>query len=116
VHVFDLKRVENDVCHSTTHYALAYEDVLIRSATLIGSLSAEDDCLVETRLALLLDTGRLFFLSLAVDGDGNLEEHGESYIETGQGYQFPTAGIRRYSDSAPASKGATSSTFGGVLM
>ena len=117
VHVFDLKRAANDVCNATTHYALAYEDVLIRSATLIGSLPVDDSSVVETKLALLLDTGRLYFISLVIDEEGNLEDHGESYIEIGQGIQFPTAGIRRYAGGEPVSKGSTASTFGeGVIL
>ena len=84
VHVFDLKRTENNSCNATTHYALAYEDVLIRSATLIGSLSVDDGA-IETKLALLLDTGKLYFISLTIDDEGNLEDHGESYIEIGAG-------------------------------
>ena len=96
VHVFDLKRTENNSCNATTHYALAYEDVLIRSATLIGSLSVDDGSAIETKLALLLDTGRLYFISLTIDEEGNLEDHGESYIEIGAGVSFPTAGIRKY--------------------
>ena len=117
VHVFDLKRAVNDICNATTHYALAYEDVLIRSATLVGCLPVDDSSVVETKLALLLDTGRLYFISLVIDEEGNLEDHGESYIEIGQGVQFPTAGIRRYTGGEPASKGSASFTFGeGVYL
>jgi hypothetical protein len=63
-------------------------------------------------LALLLDTGRLYFISLTIDEEGNLEDHGESYIEIGAGVTFPSAGIRRYSGGEPAPKGATATTFG----
>ena len=117
VHVFDLKRAENSSCNATTHYALAYEDVLIRSATLIGSLSLDDTTVVETKLALLLDTGRLYFISLTIDEEGNLEDHGESYIEIGAGISFPSAGIRRYAGGDPVPKGSTATTFGeGVFL
>ncbi|KAL9190922.1 hypothetical protein ACHAXT_000628 [Thalassiosira profunda] len=116
VHVFDLKRTETDnSCSATTHYALAYEDVLIRSATLIGPLCV-DDHVIETRLALILDTGRLYFLNLTVDEEGNLEDHGESYIEVGSGVSFPTGGIRRYNGSDPIHSGATSTSFGDGLF
>lgn len=117
VHVFDLKRAENNSCNATTHYALAYEDVLIRSATLIGSLSVDDGSVIETKLALLLDTGRLYFISLTIDEEGNLEDHGESYIEIGAGCSFPSAGIRRYCGGDPVPKGSTATTFGeGVCL
>jgi len=117
VHVFDLKRTENNSCNATTHYALAYEDVLIRSATLIGSLSVDDGSAIETKLALLLDTGRLYFISLTIDEEGNLEDHGESYIEIGAGITFPSAGIRRYCGGDPVPKGSTATTFGeGVFL
>ena len=117
VHVFDLKRTENNSCNATTHYALAYEDVLIRSAALVGSLSVDDGSAIETKLALLLDTGRLFFISLTIDEEGNLEDHGESYIEIGAGVSFPSAGIRRYYGGDPVPKGSTATTFGeGVVL
>mmetsp|Transcript_5230 Transcript_5230/g.11836 ORF Transcript_5230/g.11836 Transcript_5230/m.11836 type:complete len:3618 (-) Transcript_5230:38-10891(-) len=117
VHVFDLKRSENNSCNATTHYALAYEDVLIRSATLIGSLAVDDGSVIETKLALLLDTGRLYFISLTIDEEGNLEDHGESYIEIGAGVSFPSAGIRRYCGGDPVPKGSTATTFGeGVFL
>lgn len=113
VHVFDLKRTEKDnSCNATTHYALAYEDVFIRSATLIGSLSVDDCSIIETKLALLLDTGRLYFINLTIDEEGNLEDHGESYIEIGSGVSWPSGGIRRYSGSEPIHGGATSTSFG----
>ena len=63
VHVFGLKRTKNNSCTATTHYALAYDDVLIRSATFIGGLLVEDGSVIETRLAILLETGRLFHQS-----------------------------------------------------
>jgi E3 ubiquitin-protein ligase UBR4 len=117
VHVFDLKRAEKSTCNATTHYALAYEDVLIRSATLVGSLMVDDGSVIDTKLALLLDTGRLYFISLTIDEEGNLEDHGESYIEIGAGLSFPSAGIRRYSGGEPGVKGATATTFGeGVYL
>lgn len=117
VHVFDLKRAENKSCNATTHYALAYEDILIRSASLIGSLMVDDGFVIYTKLALLLDTGRLYFISLRIDEEGNLEDHGESYIEIGAGLSFPSAGIRRYSGGEPGVKGATATTFGeGVYL
>jgi len=117
VHVFDLKRAENNTCNATTHYALAYEDVLIRSATLVGSLMVDDGSVIDTKLALLLDTGRLYFISLTIDEEGNLEDHGESYIEIGAGLSFPSAGIRRYSGGEPGVLGATATTFGeGVYL
>lgn len=117
VHVFDLKRAENNSCNASTHYALAYEDVLIRSATLVGSLMVDDGSVIDTKLALLLDTGRLYFISLTIDEEGNLEEYGESYIEIGTGLSFPSAGIRRYSGGEPGVKGATATTFGeGVYL
>jgi len=118
VHVFDLKREKDNSCDATTHYALAYEDVLIRSATLldrlprIGSGVEYDDPIIETKLALLLDTGRLYFIDLVVDEDGNLEDQGENYIEIGAGVSFPTAGIRRYQGVEPAAKSSTSTTLG----
>ncbi|KAL7543894.1 hypothetical protein ACHAXR_013387, partial [Thalassiosira sp. AJA248-18] len=117
VHMFDLKRTEDNSCNATTHYALAYEDVLIRSATLIGSLAVDDCSAIETKLALLLDTGRLYFISLTIDEDGNLEDHGESYIEIGAGISFPSSGIRRYCGGDPVPKGTTATTFGeGVYL
>lgn len=112
VHVFDLKKTDIGVCNATTHYALAYEDVLIRSATLVGALPVDDGSFVETKLALLLDTGRIYFITIAIDEEGNLEDHGESYIEVGQGVQFPTSGMRRYVGGEPVSSGSTSSTLG----
>jgi len=118
VHIFDLKREKNNSCDATTHYALAYEDVLIRSAALldrlprVGSGADYDDPIIETKLALLLDTGRLYFIDLIVDEDGNLEDQGENYIEIGAGVSFPTAGIRRYQGAEPAAKGSTSTTLG----
>ncbi len=111
VHVFDLKRTKNNACTATTHYALAYEDVLIRSATFIGGLLV-DNGTIETRLAILLDTGRLHFISLTIDEDGNLEDQGESYIEIGDGVSFPTGGIRRHCSGTVSPQGATASTFG----
>ena len=123
VHVFDLKRLEKDyvTCHATTHYALAYEDVLIRSAALLGPLPLDDDCpsssAVETKLSLLLDTGRIYFIVLSVDDEGNMEDHGESYIEIGSGVSFPTEGIRRYHGGDPQPSGSTATTFGeGVFI
>lgn len=121
VHVFDLKRTEtangggassgvDDICNATTHYALAYEDVLIRSATLLGTSS--DSSITETKLAILLDTGRLYFIALAVDEDGNLEDHGESYIEIGSGLSFPSGGVRRYLGGNPLPEGSKATTFG----
>ena len=112
VHVFDLKRTKNNACTATTHYALAYEDVLIRSATFIGDLLVDNGSTSETRLAILLDTGRLHFISLTIDEEGNLEDQGESYIEIGDGVSFPTGGIRRYCSGTVSPKGATASTFG----
>ena len=117
VHMFDLKRTEGTSCNATTHYALAYEEVLIRSATLIGTLAVDDCSAIETKLALLLDTGRLYFISLTIDEDGNLEDHGESYIEIGAGVSFPSAGIRRYCGGDPVPKGSSATTFGeGVYL
>ena len=115
VHVFDLKREKNCSCDATTHYALAYEDVLIRSAALLERLPRVtdfDDPIIETKLALLLDTGRLYFIDLIVDEYGNLEDQGENYIEIGAGVSFPTAGIRRYQGVEPAAKCSTSTTLG----
>ena len=63
-------------------------------------------------MVLLLDTGRLYFVSLTIDEEGNLEDHGESYIEIGAGVSFPSAGIRRYSGGEPIPKDATATTFG----
>lgn len=112
VHVFDLKRTRNNLCTATTHYALAYDDVLIRSATFIGGLLVDDGSFIETRLALLLDTGKLHFIGLAIDEEGNLEDQGESYIEIGDGVSFPIGGIRRYCSGAGSPSGATATTFG----
>ena len=71
----------------------------------------DDGSIIETKLALLLDTGRLYFISLTIDEEGNLEDHGESYIEIGAGVSFPSAGIRRHGGE-PAPEGATATTFG----
>lgn len=122
VHVFDLKRIENSCCKATTHYALAYEDVLIRSAAMTGCLSRgegddETFCGIRAKLALLLDTGRMHFIELAVDEDGDLEDQGENYIECGAGASFPSAGIRRYNGGSPMTRGSTTSTLGeGVFL
>lgn len=112
IHVFDLKRTKNNACIATTHYALAYEDVLIRSAAFIGGLLVDDGSVIDTRLAILLDSGRLHFISLTIDEEGNLEDQGESYIEIGDGVSFPTGGIRRYCSGTVSPKGATSTSFG----
>jgi len=112
VHVFDLKRAKNNSCNATMHYALACEDVLIRSATFIDGLLVNDGSDTETRLAILLDTGRLHFISLTIDEEGNLEDQGESYIEIGDGVSFPSAGIRRYCSGDVSPKGATATSFG----
>ncbi|KAL7555193.1 hypothetical protein ACHAWF_018842 [Thalassiosira exigua] len=37
----------------------------------------------------------MYFISLTIDEEGNLEDHGESYIEIGSGISFPSTGLRR---------------------
>ena len=75
VHVFDLATTGNDdTCKATAHYALAYEDVLIRSAVLTSNLSGTRE--MHKKLCLLLDSGRLHFIDLYVDNDGNFEDEG----------------------------------------
>ena len=118
IHVFDLNREKDNSCDAITHYALAYEDVLIRSAAMldrlprVGSSVYHDDPIIETKLALLLDTGRLYFINLVIDEDSHLEDQGENYIEVGAGVSFPTVGIRKYQGADPMSKGSTSTTLG----
>jgi hypothetical protein len=93
IHVFDLKKTENDTCKATAHFVLAYEDVLIRSAT-FTSITLSDSG-IQTKLAILLDTGRLHFIQMSVDKNGHLEEQGETYIEIGSGASFSSAGKSR---------------------
>ena len=119
IHVFDLKRVENNSCKATTHYALAYEDVLIRSSCSLATkaMEAGNNSGVRAKLALLLDTGRMHFIDLTVDEDGILEDQGESYIECGAGASFPSAGIRRHCGGDPVAAGSTATTFGeGIIL
>jgi hypothetical protein len=78
----------------------------------LGSLSVDNGPVIETKVALLLDTGRLYFISLIIDEEGNLGDDGENYIEIGAGASFPSAGIRRYSGGEPNPKGSTATTFG----
>ena len=127
VKVFDMRRStstgaasENEfTCRSSTCYTLAYEDVLIRSGTLIGNVDKDTsgesnnwEASSTVRMALMFDSGRLHFSDMAVDSNGDLEDQGESYIECGDGAPFPTAGIRRYGSATPGSPGSTSTSFG----
>jgi len=122
VHVFDLKRAESNSCKATTHFALAYDDVLIRSAVMIGSLARDTNTEgkvngTRTKLAILLDNGRLHFIDLRIDEEGDLEDQGENFIECGAGLSFPSAGICRYGGCSPMGKGSTISSLGeGVLL
>jgi hypothetical protein len=78
VHVFDLATTStDDSCKATAHFALAYEDVLIRSAVLTSNLSPAYSKEVFKKLVLLLDSGRLHFIELFVNSDGSLEEEGK---------------------------------------
>ena len=139
IHVFDLKTTNSDdSCKATSHFALAYEDVLIRSAVLTQDLSVPHSNDLHKKLVILLDSGRIHFIDLYVDCDGTLEEEGkfgviigyavesifftqmlltcaitgETYIEIGSGTSFPSAGIRRYYGGEPSSAGSTSTTLG----
>ena len=77
IHVFDLKATHNDdSCRATSHFVLAYEDVLIRSAVLTQDFSTSHSNEVHKKLVILLDSGRLYFIDLHVDSDGVLEEEG----------------------------------------
>lgn len=78
VHVFDLATTStDDSCKATAHFALAYEDVLIRSAVLTSNLSPSHSNEVLKKLVLLLDSGRVHFIELYVNSDGILEEEGK---------------------------------------
>lgn len=82
IHTFDLATTNSeDTCKATAHFALAYEDVLIRSAVLTSNLS-HDSHTVHRKLVILLDSGRIHFVDLFVDSDGALEEEGESATVT----------------------------------
>ena len=79
IHLFDLANVNNeDSCSATAHFALAYEDILIRSAALTSDLSPSESKEVLKKLVLLLDNGRIHFLELYVNEDGSLGEEGKS--------------------------------------
>jgi hypothetical protein len=76
--MFDLATTStDDSCKATAHFALAYEDVLIRSAVLTSNLSPSHSNEVLKKLVLLLDSGRVHFIELYVNSDGILEEEGK---------------------------------------
>ena len=80
VHLFDLSTTLNDnSCKASAHFALAYEDILIRSAVLTPDLSPVESKEVLKKLALLLDNGRIHFIELYVNEDGSLGEEGKCY-------------------------------------
>lgn len=77
VHLFDLSTATNEDCKATAHFALAYEDILIRSAVLTADLTPADSKEVLKKLVLLLDNGRIHFIELYVNEDGSLGEEGK---------------------------------------
>jgi len=121
IKAFDIRKASpargslKDFClTSCTCYSLAYEDVLVRAAVLVDPFAEDDlNAMKSVQLVLLLDNGRLHSTMIGVDeGSGDLNDVGDIYIEVGDGIQFPSGGIRRYSGATPCSAGAKSSSLG----
>lgn len=118
--VFDIRRSTycpgNDnieyTCQSVISYATSYEDVIITGGTLIPSSNQQlIGSKSKSKIAVLLDTGRLNFLTLTVDLNGKIEDGGDFTIGCEEGVSFPTEGIRRCGLSAEP-PGATARSLG----
>ncbi len=69
-----------------------------------------------SKIAVLLDTGRLNILTLTVDLNGNIEDGGDFTIGCEEGVSFPTEGIRRCGLSAEPPGATTRSLGEGQLL
>lgn len=127
VKFFDIRTVESCansdnvyICRPSSTYILNYEDVKMCAGVVIPC--RDDNLLNETiepslftnktfKIGLLFDTGRMCFFNIVLH-NGYLKDKGESYIDYGDPFPFPTTGISRSVNISVGLPGSTSLSFG----
>ena len=118
VKFFDIAHVDQEDCASPLlSYSIAY-DAVIRDVAAVKFQSRSTKkvaCQSEAKLKifLLVDTGRLYEISVQLDSCGDIEDRGTVFLEqSGNCIDIPTHGIRPYAGTEVGNEGSTTRSMG----